>query len=96
MLLGGTQHTTVHFRLMADAGTGGAFFPSLSSARPNSAVRQNHTYGVLRLALRASSYDWQFVAEAGKTFTDSGSAPQGLLRSNLNCRASVGSTTLRR
>ena len=54
-------------------GTGGAFFTSLSSARPNSVVRQNHTYGVLRLALRASSYDWQFVPEAGGTFTDSGS-----------------------
>jgi chitodextrinase len=55
-------------------GTGGAFFTSLSSPGPNSVVRQNHTYGVLMLTLRPSSYDWQFVPEAGKTFTDSGSA----------------------
>jgi acid phosphatase type 7 len=32
------------------------------------------TYGVLKLTLRATGYDWQFVSEAGKTFTDSGSA----------------------
>jgi hypothetical protein len=27
---------------------------------------------VLRLTLRSGAYDWQFVAEPGKTFTDSG------------------------
>jgi chitodextrinase len=31
------------------------------------------SYGVLKLTLRAASYDWQFVPEAGRTFTDSGS-----------------------
>jgi chitodextrinase len=31
------------------------------------------TYGVLKLTLRATGYDWQFVSEAGRTFTDSGS-----------------------
>ena len=30
--------------------------------------------GVLELTLRAGGYDWRFVPEAGKTFTDSGSA----------------------
>ncbi|HEV3399616.1 MAG TPA: alkaline phosphatase, partial [Actinomycetes bacterium] len=39
----------------------------------NSEVRNSRTYGVLKLTLRAGSYDWQFVPEAGKTFTDSGS-----------------------
>jgi acid phosphatase type 7 len=53
-------------------GTGGAFFTGLSSAKPNSEVRQNNTYGVLRLTLGASSYSWKFVPEAGKSFTDSG------------------------
>jgi acid phosphatase type 7 len=28
---------------------------------------------VLKLTLHAASYDWAFVPEAGKTFTDSGS-----------------------
>jgi uncharacterized repeat protein (TIGR01451 family) len=54
-------------------GTGGAFWTGLSTAQPNSEVRQNNTYGVLKLTLHPTSYDWQFVPEAGKTFTDSGS-----------------------
>jgi chitodextrinase len=54
-------------------GTGGAFFTGMSSAKPNSEVRQNNTFGVLKLTLHATSYDWQFVPEAGKTFTDAGS-----------------------
>ena len=54
-------------------GTGGAFFTGLSSPKPNSEVRQNNTFGVLKLTLHPTSYDWQFVPEAGKTFTDAGS-----------------------
>jgi YD repeat-containing protein len=54
-------------------GTGGAFFTGVGGARPNSEVRQNHTYGVLFLTLGPSSYRWEFVPEGGKTFTDSGS-----------------------
>jgi fibronectin type 3 domain-containing protein len=53
-------------------GTGGAFWTSISTPQPNSEIRQNSTYGVLKLTLRPTSYDWQFVPEAGKTFTDSG------------------------
>ena len=47
-------------------GTGGAFFTGISSARPNSQVRQNNTFGVLKLTLHPTSYDWQFVPEAGQ------------------------------
>ena len=54
-------------------GTGGAFFTGWTSVKPNSEVRQNNTFGVLRLTLHSTSYDWKFVPEAGKTFTDSGS-----------------------
>ncbi len=54
-------------------GTGGAFFTGISSAKPNSEVRQNNTFGVLKLTLHPTTYDWQFVPEAGRTFTDSGS-----------------------
>jgi hypothetical protein len=53
-------------------GTGGAFFTGFGSIKPNSQVHQNTTFGVLQLTLHASSYDWKFVPEAGKTWTDSG------------------------
>jgi hypothetical protein len=39
----------------------------------NSEVRNRDTFGVLRLTLHATSYDWRFVPEAGRSFTDSGS-----------------------
>lgn len=55
------------------AGTGGAALYSFPSIQPNSQVRNNTTYGVLKLTLHATSYDWQFVPIAGQTFTDSGS-----------------------
>ena len=55
-------------------GTGGEDFTGLSSARaPGSVVRENSSFGVLRLALHPTSYDWRFVPAAGSTFTDSGS-----------------------
>jgi hypothetical protein len=55
-------------------GTGGKSQGSLATTPPpNAEVRNRGTYGVLRLTLHAGSYDWQFVPEAGKTFTDSGS-----------------------
>jgi hypothetical protein len=54
-------------------GTGGKSLKSFSSTiRPNSQVRMTGTYGVLRLTLHPSSYDWQFAPEAGRTFSDSG------------------------
>jgi acid phosphatase type 7 len=55
-------------------GTGGAFFTGLGSSRlGGSEVAQNNTFGVLKLTLHPTSYDWQFVPIAGGTFTDSGS-----------------------
>jgi Ca2+-binding RTX toxin-like protein len=54
-------------------GTGGAFFTALGTTKPNSQVRNGSTYGVLMLTLHPNSYDWRFVPEAGKSFTDSGS-----------------------
>jgi hypothetical protein len=44
------------------------------TTQPNSAVHQADTFGVLKLTLHPKSYDWEFVPEAGKTFTDSGTA----------------------
>ena len=55
-------------------GTGGADHTSIVSIAPNSVVRDAKTYGVLKLTLHPTGFDWQFVPEAGKTFTDSGTA----------------------
>ncbi|MGH2979487.1 MAG: metallophosphoesterase [Solirubrobacterales bacterium] len=54
-------------------GTGGAFFTGWSKLKPNSEVRQNHTFGVLMVALRAGAYVWRFAPVTGQAFTDSGS-----------------------
>ena len=54
-------------------GTGGKnSHRSFARPKPNSEVRQADTFGVLKLTLHPASYDWEFVPEAGKTFTDSG------------------------
>src|SRR6185369_8059226 len=54
-------------------GTGGRSHYPLGTLQPNSQVFNGDTYGVLKLQLKPTGYDWQFVPEAGKTFTDSGS-----------------------
>jgi hypothetical protein len=54
-------------------GTGGANLSSWHSNAQNSEVRNNTTYGVLKLTLNPVSYDWEFIPIAGQTFTDSGS-----------------------
>ena len=53
-------------------GTGGRSHRPFGAVQPNSEVRNADTYGVLKLTLHPGSYEWQFVPEAGKTFTDSG------------------------
>ena len=53
-------------------GTGGKNHRPVVLAKPNSESRNADAYGVLKLTLRAGSYDWQFIPEAGKTFVDSG------------------------
>ena len=68
----GTLDTTRGIREFI-VGTGGANHTSIVSVAANSEVRNADTFGVLELTLHPTSYDWQFVPEAGKTFTDSGS-----------------------
>jgi hypothetical protein len=53
-------------------GTGGKNHRPFHAPDKNSEVRNADTFGVLKLTLRAHGYEWQFVPEAGKTFTDSG------------------------
>src|SRR5579872_3327837 len=54
-------------------GTGGKnSHRSFAAPKPDSEVRQADTFGVLKVTLHATSYDWEFVPEAGKTFSDFG------------------------
>ena len=53
-------------------GTGGVGLNGFGSPLPTSQVRNSSTFGVLKLTLTSTSYSWQFVPVAGKTFTDSG------------------------
>ena len=54
-------------------GTGGVGHYGFGTALSTSQVRNSTTYGVLKLTLKSTGYDWQFVPVAGSSFTDSGS-----------------------
>jgi len=54
-------------------GTGGKNLRVFGLHKRNSEVRNNSTFGVLKLTLRATGYDWKFIPQAGHGFTDSGS-----------------------
>ena len=54
-------------------GTGGKNQTAVVTVKPNSQVRGSGTFGVLRLTLHPSGYDWRFQPEAGKTWSDAGS-----------------------
>ncbi|MDX6504389.1 MAG: hypothetical protein QOE29_1514, partial [Gaiellaceae bacterium] len=54
-------------------GTGGRSHSGFQTIMPNSEVRDSTAYGLLTLTLHPTGYDFRFVPEAGKTFTDSGS-----------------------
>jgi acid phosphatase type 7 len=54
-------------------GTGGRSHYAFGTIRANSQARNSNTNGVLKLTLHASSYDWKFVPEAGRPFSDFGS-----------------------
>jgi acid phosphatase type 7 len=54
------------------AGVGGRSYDALVEPKPNSEIRSDRAFGVLKLTLRAGSYDWEFLPVAGQTFTDSG------------------------
>ncbi|MEZ4662549.1 MAG: DNRLRE domain-containing protein [Caldilineaceae bacterium] len=55
-------------------GTGGAGMSGYSSISPNSEARNGSDHGVLKLTLHPTSYDWEFIPIAGRSYTDSGSA----------------------
>jgi hypothetical protein len=56
------------------AGTGGRYEYKWGNIQANSEVRNNETFGVLKLTLHPDRYDWEFVPVEGGSFKDSGSA----------------------
>ncbi|HEU5097776.1 MAG TPA: metallophosphoesterase [Roseiflexaceae bacterium] len=56
------------------AGAGGSNLYGIGQVQPNSEVRGTGTFGVLKLTLHATSYDWEFVPVEGGAFSDAGSA----------------------
>jgi hypothetical protein len=55
-------------------GTGGHSLYGWRQIKPNSRARDNSTFGVLKLTLFPSRYEWEFIPERGGNFTDRGSA----------------------
>lgn len=53
-------------------GTGGARHTNFGTIKIGSEVRNDDTFGVLKLVLHQTGYEWEFVPEAGKLFTDKG------------------------
>jgi alkaline phosphatase len=53
-------------------GVGGGGVYKLGKTAANSEVRDNSTYGVLKLTLGPGRYAWQFVGMPGSRFTDTG------------------------
>jgi hypothetical protein len=53
-------------------GTGGRGLHSFGTVKANSEVRDNQSFGVLKLALGSAGYGWEFVPLAGSRFTDTG------------------------
>ena len=56
-------------------GTGGRSHYKFSEGaiHPNTETGDDDTFGVLKLTLKPDSYSWEFLPEAGKTYTDTGS-----------------------
>jgi hypothetical protein len=88
IVLGGDNHEYERFAPQTSAGvadptrgvrqfvvgTGGEEHQPFTALRPNREAFNDDTFGVLALTLRPGGYDWRFVPEAGKSYTDGGSA----------------------
>ena len=112
LLLSGHDHDYERFRpLSADGspddatgvrqlvvGTGGRSHTAFLTTHANSEVRNDTTYGVVKMTLAEGSYDWEFVPVAGGTFTDAGSGtchgrPQDTTRPQTSISSGPPATT---
>lgn len=78
LVLNGHDHTYERFAKIDGmrqfiVGTGGRNLYGYKTIHPSSEIRQNESFGVLKLTLKAESFDWEFVPIKGSSFTDSGS-----------------------
>lgn len=79
VVLGGHDHNYERFApdrgiRQFVVGTGGrSLYPVLGRERGTEVINDD-TYGVLKLTLRASGYEWEFVAAGASKFTDAGQA----------------------
>ena len=55
-------------------GMGGDSHQGFGTPIAGSEIRDASAYGIFKLTLHATSYDWKFLPVAGSTFTDSGTA----------------------
>ena len=55
-------------------GTGGGGHYALGAVERGSEVRDDKTYGVLKLTLRPDDYSWEFIPVRGSSFHDSGTS----------------------
>ena len=68
----GTTDSTFGLRSFI-LGTGGASHGTIGTVRSNSQALNNTVFGVTKLTLHETSYDWDFMPVADGSFTDSGS-----------------------
>ena len=87
LVINGHEHNYERFAVMDESGaevseglreivvgTGGAGLYEFGTPLAASQVRDNTSFGVLKLTLRATGYTWEFVPAANSTFTDRGSS----------------------
>jgi len=55
------------------AGTGGAKLYEMKQRHPASEIVETKSWGVLKMTLRDTHYEWEFLPVAGATFRDAGS-----------------------
>jgi hypothetical protein len=82
------------------AGTGGFSHSGIAGVLPRSEVRNNTTFGVLKLDLSDAGYSWTFLPEFGAPFTDSGSgtchdAPPDVVRPSVTLDNPAPGSTIR-
>ena len=68
----GAQDEVSGVRLFAVGTGGGTPARSRTPPLPTTVVRQDDTWGVLKLDLMPTGYQWRFLPVAGGRFTDSG------------------------
>ena len=64
-------------------GTGGGGLYSFGNPEPNSEFREASTFGVLKLTLHPTSYEWEFVSSAGEVVDAGGPRRLPLKESRL-------------